>query len=58
MGALYERSYLFVLQESGESVDAHFSLHDNVFAKAHIEPQNKVCLWLGVIYFMPFLRTS
>ena len=26
---------------------AHFSLADNLYAKAHILPEDKVCLWLG-----------
>ena len=29
------------------TVSAHFSLADNLYAKAHVLPENKVCLWLG-----------
>ena len=33
--------------EAGEKTDAEFLLADNLFAKAKIEPTDKVCLWLG-----------
>merc|ERR1711915_57630 len=34
-------------KEKNEELSAHFSLADNLYAKAHVLPENKVCLWLG-----------
>mmetsp|Transcript_47107 Transcript_47107/g.112982 ORF Transcript_47107/g.112982 Transcript_47107/m.112982 type:complete len:202 (+) Transcript_47107:132-737(+) len=34
-------------QEAGEAMTTHFGLADNVYAKAEVEGQDTVCLWLG-----------
>jgi prefoldin subunit 5 len=35
------------LEGGAEPFTAHFGLADQVYAKAQITPENKVCLWLG-----------
>ncbi len=35
-------------QEANESFQSQFELSDNVFAHATVQPDDKVCLWLGV----------
>lgn len=35
-------------QEKQESLTTNYNLADTVYAKAHIECNGKVCLWLGV----------
>ncbi len=40
-------NHLISKKGTGETLDATFSLADNVYAKASVEPKDTVCLWLG-----------
>ena len=35
-------------QEGGEGLTTHYSLADTIYAKADVECNGTVCLWLGV----------
>lgn len=35
-------------QEAGEGMATHYSLADTIYAKADVECNGTVCLWLGV----------
>lgn len=35
-------------QEAGEGLATHYSLADTIYAKADVECNGTVCLWLGV----------
>ncbi|GLE08651.1 hypothetical protein PINS_up019966 [Pythium insidiosum] len=40
--------HLLQKQEEGENIQTHFSLADNVYAKATVDSSvGKVCIWLG-----------
>jgi hypothetical protein len=41
-------SYLVLAQETGDVLETHFGLADNVYAEAIVKPIGTVCLWLGV----------
>lgn len=37
-------------KEASESIETRFLLSDLLYSRAVIEPTDKVCLWLGVIF--------
>ena len=46
--ALRAVDFLISKKASGETFQSQFELSDNVFANATVNPDDKVCLWLGV----------
>lgn len=41
-------------RDAEEILETHFSLADNVYASARVEPEDKVCLWLGANVMMEY----
>jgi hypothetical protein len=49
--ALRAVDFLITKKESNESFQSQFELSDNVFANATVNPDDKICLWLGVLLY-------